>query len=153
MLPPHIPHSIRVFSFQYNTSLNGAATNLGIRQHADDLLVRLADDREDDEAAALRPIIFVGHSLGGMIIKRVYIYFFQPPHRKFFALLTLIPTYKALKRARDYRDSGTDDTSEPPGLDAVATPRQGTKTNGCSGRNGPRRYRLIWEATRGVVSG
>ncbi|GAB1320907.1 hypothetical protein MFIFM68171_11117 [Madurella fahalii] len=39
-------------------------------QHAMDLLCKLRDGREDDEAATVRPIIFIGHSLGGTIIKQ-----------------------------------------------------------------------------------
>ncbi|KAK0645817.1 hypothetical protein B0T16DRAFT_147227 [Cercophora newfieldiana] len=69
LLPKHVP-GIRVLSFRYNTSISGTTSKAGIRQHAKDLLWKLRDDREDDEAATLRPIIFIGHSLGGTIIKQ-----------------------------------------------------------------------------------
>ncbi|KAH6636027.1 hypothetical protein F5144DRAFT_628115 [Chaetomium tenue] len=68
-LPNHLP-DVRVVSFKYNTSLNGTTSQAGIRDHANDLLVWLSNDREDDETASLRPLVFVGHSLGGVIIKR-----------------------------------------------------------------------------------
>jgi pimeloyl-ACP methyl ester carboxylesterase len=72
LLPTYVT-GVRVISFKYNTSLNGTTSQAGIRDHAKDLLDRLVDEREDDEAASLRPLIFVGHSLGGIVIKRVRI--------------------------------------------------------------------------------
>jgi hypothetical protein len=69
-LPDHVP-DLRILSFQYNTSLNGTTSQGGLRDHANDLLVWLFNDREDDETASLRPLVLVGHSLGGIVIKRV----------------------------------------------------------------------------------
>jgi triacylglycerol esterase/lipase EstA (alpha/beta hydrolase family) len=72
LLPVSDPDTnVKVISFKYNTSLNGTTSQAGIRDHAKDLLDRLVDEREDDEAASLRPLVFVGHSLGGIVIKRV----------------------------------------------------------------------------------
>ncbi|KAK3365364.1 hypothetical protein B0T24DRAFT_724217 [Lasiosphaeria ovina] len=70
LLPPKISKRIRIRSFRYNTTLQGTVSEAGISDHAKELLDELSNDREDDEAAALRPLIFVGHSLGGMIIKK-----------------------------------------------------------------------------------
>ena len=61
---------VRVLSFRYNTTLRGTTSKSGIRDHANDLLAKLHDEREDDMYAKLRRLVFVGHSLGGMIIKR-----------------------------------------------------------------------------------
>ncbi|KAK0706164.1 hypothetical protein B0T26DRAFT_788792 [Lasiosphaeria miniovina] len=69
LLPSKV-HDIRVRSFRYTTTIYGTTSKAGIRAHATDLLSKLYDDREEDEAAMIRPIIFVGHSLGGIIIKQ-----------------------------------------------------------------------------------
>ncbi|KAK5652115.1 hypothetical protein OQA88_10757 [Cercophora sp. LCS_1] len=55
-------------SFRYNTTIRGTSSALGLRDHGRDLLCRLREDREDPEAE-LTPIIFIGHSIGGMIVK------------------------------------------------------------------------------------
>ncbi|KAK4199524.1 hypothetical protein QBC40DRAFT_153488, partial [Triangularia verruculosa] len=72
LLREHIDDKIemRVFSFHYNTTLRGTTSKAGIRDHAHDLLSKLYDQREDDQYVKLRYLVFVGHSLGGMIIKR-----------------------------------------------------------------------------------
>jgi hypothetical protein len=69
LLPSQIPDA-RVLGFNYNTTLKRSAGNLGIRDHARGLQMRLSEDRED-EVDKSRPLVFVGHSLGGLIIKQV----------------------------------------------------------------------------------
>ncbi|KAK3689561.1 hypothetical protein B0T22DRAFT_461780 [Podospora appendiculata] len=69
LLPSDLP-DIRVLSFNYTTTLTGTTSEAGIRDHAKDLVILLSNEREEDELARLRPIVFVGHSLGGIIIKR-----------------------------------------------------------------------------------
>jgi hypothetical protein len=64
--------NIRVLSFKYNTTIKGSTSTGGIHDHANDLIVRLFDDREDSETASLRPLVLVGHSRGVM--------FFATPH-------------------------------------------------------------------------
>ena len=65
------PLKLRIKSFHYNTTIRGTTSTAGLKEHASDLIRKLYNDREDDMSATLRPIIFVGHSLGGMLIKRV----------------------------------------------------------------------------------
>jgi len=65
MLPGYIPEA-RVLCFEYNGSIKGTTSVAGIRDHASDLLQCLGELRRpgvQDE----RPIIFVGHSLGGVM--------------------------------------------------------------------------------------
>lgn len=65
------PLKLRIKSFHYNTTIKGTTSIAGLREHAADLIRKLYNDREDDMAASIRPLIFIGHSLGGMLIKRV----------------------------------------------------------------------------------
>jgi len=65
------PLRLRIKTFKYTTTIRGTTSIAGLRDHGLDLLDCLDRDREDDPSAILRPLIFVGHSLGGMIIKSV----------------------------------------------------------------------------------
>jgi hypothetical protein len=69
LLPSQIPDA-RVLGFSYNTTLKGSTGNSGIRDHASGLHMRLFEDRYNDVDKS-RPLVFVGHSLGGLIIKQV----------------------------------------------------------------------------------
>ncbi|KAJ5170921.1 Cytochrome P450 [Penicillium coprophilum] len=72
LLPNYIKNA-RVLSWGYNAntnSLGGKATSSDrILQHAGTLIEELQNDREFEDATE-RPIIFVCHSLGGIIVKR-----------------------------------------------------------------------------------
>ncbi|KAK4236388.1 hypothetical protein C8A03DRAFT_45622 [Achaetomium macrosporum] len=59
----------RVMTFGYNASVVGNTSVAGIRGHARKLLTLLRDKREDD-GTSHRPIVFVAHSLGGIIVKQ-----------------------------------------------------------------------------------
>lgn len=63
--------NVRIWTFGYGCTLRGSASAARIRDHANVLLAHLNNQREDDDEAKLRPIVFVGHSLGGIIIKQV----------------------------------------------------------------------------------
>ncbi|KAJ5583499.1 hypothetical protein N7535_002119 [Penicillium sp. DV-2018c] len=75
-LPKYIPRA-RVLVWGYNASIsswNGKTPSSDrVLQHAQTLVSQLESDR-DLEDAAQRPIIFVCHSLGGIIVKRALAY-------------------------------------------------------------------------------
>ncbi|KAH6843221.1 hypothetical protein B0I37DRAFT_357204 [Chaetomium sp. MPI-CAGE-AT-0009] len=74
---------VRIWTLRYNSTLRGSASAARIRDHANVLLRHLADQREDyDHEAKLRPIVFVGHSLGGIIIKQTITYAYKNPRYK-----------------------------------------------------------------------
>lgn len=66
-LPADLKRS-RVFTFACNASVAFGNTTADIVDHARDLLGCLIDQREDD-SEAIRPIIFIAHSLGGIVVK------------------------------------------------------------------------------------
>ena len=84
MLPKYIKRS-RVLSWSYNAnvfSFNGRTTSADrILQHAHTLVAQLQADREL-EGASERPIIFLCHSLGGIIVKRALAYSFAQTSAK-----------------------------------------------------------------------
>ena len=73
LLPKEIPN-IRIFTFGYDVDIAhfnpfaGAAGQASVYQHSKTLLNDLADARESNDENK-RPIIFVVHSLGGIVVK------------------------------------------------------------------------------------
>ncbi|KAH8588254.1 hypothetical protein B0O99DRAFT_693645 [Bisporella sp. PMI_857] len=67
-LPLDIPEA-RVMTFGYNATAAFGNTTADIVDHAKDLLGSLLDKREIDEEQR-RPIIFIAHSLGGIVVKQ-----------------------------------------------------------------------------------
>ncbi|PVH68527.1 hypothetical protein DL98DRAFT_542347 [Cadophora sp. DSE1049] len=69
LLPRDFPN-IRVLTYGYESNVshfcNGAANQMTISQHGRTLLEGLTDERRD---CGHRPIIFIAHSLGGLLVK------------------------------------------------------------------------------------
>lgn len=71
--------SFRIFSFGYNANFKGAGTNLTIHDFAKSLLLDMltfsGEPRQSQERIgdAGRKIIFVVHSMGGLVVKRAYL--------------------------------------------------------------------------------
>ncbi|SLM39418.1 P-loop containing nucleoside triphosphate hydrolase, partial [Lasallia pustulata] len=68
-LPPQLP-SARVLLFGYNANVAFETSKAGVREQAINLLNRIASKREEAEE---RPIMFVAHSLGGIVVKRALV--------------------------------------------------------------------------------
>ncbi|KAL8387008.1 hypothetical protein RB595_010227 [Gaeumannomyces hyphopodioides] len=76
MLPGKL-EGARVMSFGYDASISGGVV-YAVREIAKQLLDELRNTREDDPEP--RPIVFVAHSLGGIVLKQGIV-FFGTPHR------------------------------------------------------------------------
>ena len=70
VLPTRIPNA-RVMLFAYNSNVGLDVSESGVRQHANTLLDLLLAERQTEDSAG-KPIMMVGHSLGGLVIKQVY---------------------------------------------------------------------------------
>ncbi|KAI9773955.1 MAG: hypothetical protein M1839_001967 [Geoglossum umbratile] len=67
-LPQDVPNA-RIMTFGYNADVAFGNTTSDITDHAKALLSSLVDKREEDHETR-KPIVFVGHSLGGIVIKQ-----------------------------------------------------------------------------------
>ncbi|GKT51856.1 protein SERAC1 [Colletotrichum spaethianum] len=68
-LPQHVPDS-RIFLYQYNATAVYGKDRSTFVDKANDLLEDIRLEREDAES---RPILFLGHSMGGLLIKQALI--------------------------------------------------------------------------------
>ena len=65
---PKVAPNARIFLYIYNSNLIFSTSKDRLIHQVNDLLERLHEKRESDPR---RPIIFIGHSLGGIMIKQV----------------------------------------------------------------------------------
>ncbi|KAK0127802.1 hypothetical protein ONS96_007307 [Cadophora gregata f. sp. sojae] len=70
-LPDELPRA-RVMTFGYNAAAAFENSKAGIREHARQLLISLMEKRECDSAIK-RPLILLGHSLGGLVLKQALV--------------------------------------------------------------------------------
>lgn len=68
-MPPQLP-SAQVLLFGYNANVAFETSIAGVREQAINLLNRIASKRDESEE---RPIVFVAHSLGGIVVKRALV--------------------------------------------------------------------------------
>ncbi|KAF2867590.1 hypothetical protein BDV95DRAFT_449270, partial [Massariosphaeria phaeospora] len=68
-LPEDIPEA-RIFVYGYNSNVAKEVSEARIKDHANVLLDRLQRKRKVRRQHGTTPIIFIGHSLGGLVIKQ-----------------------------------------------------------------------------------
>lgn len=71
-MPKDLPNA-RILTYGYDTMLPGSKSNAQISEYANQFLESLKHARQNPH----RPILFIGHSLGGLLIKEVRIIVIQ----------------------------------------------------------------------------
>ncbi|KAI0437710.1 ribonuclease-like protein p/mrp subunit [Xylaria telfairii] len=109
MLPRDVKNS-RIMTYRYPASvakLLGGTSSDRILQHAHTMIAELVADRELENATE-RPIIFVCHSLGGIIVKRALVYSASRTGRHISHLHSIyVSTYGILFFGTPHQGSGT----------------------------------------------
>ncbi|KAI8950493.1 ribonuclease-like protein p/mrp subunit [Xylaria longipes] len=109
MLPQDVKNS-RIMTYRYPASVAtvlGGTSSDRILQHAQTMIAELVADRELENATE-RPIIFICHSLGGIIVKRALIYSASRTGRHINHLHSIyISTYGILFFGTPHQGSGT----------------------------------------------
>ncbi|KAI0450500.1 ribonuclease-like protein p/mrp subunit [Xylaria acuta] len=109
MLPRDVRNS-RIMTYRYPASvvtMLGSTSSDRILQHAQTMIAELVADRELENATE-RPIIFVCHSLGGIIVKRALVYSASRTGRHINHLRSIyVSTYAILFFGTPHQGSGT----------------------------------------------
>lgn len=122
-LPEHVPRC-RIMTYGYDSALKWSKSRMTLIDFAEDLLLRLKNSREGPQEQR-RPLIFVCHSLGGVVLKQALVMaslydeytdialstsgiaFFGTPHRgsrtadpaKILSRIANVPTFGAAIRS------------------------------------------------------
>ncbi|KAI0466974.1 ribonuclease-like protein p/mrp subunit [Xylaria cf. heliscus] len=111
--PDMLPHDVensRILTYRYPASvatLLGSTSSDRILQHAQTMIAELVADRELEDATE-RPIIFICHSLGGIIVKRALVYSASRTGRHINHLHSIyVSTYGILFFGTPHQGSGT----------------------------------------------
>lgn len=111
IIPADLPHA-GILTYGYDTKLVGSKSNARISDFAKEFLSAIIDARRGDPH---RPFIFIGHSLGGLLIKEVGMIHFQSrlsvkKHHQFYRSLRIGRTSEWLRAKERF---GTTRISRP----------------------------------------
>ncbi|KAL8418731.1 hypothetical protein RB594_002081 [Gaeumannomyces avenae] len=106
LLPKYMP-DVRVLCYEHNGSIRDTASPAGIEEHAQMLLRQLRQKRPSQfDYEKQTPIVFVGHSLGGAIIKQALILACFNPEYMYIARATYGIIFFATPHHLGSRDGG-----------------------------------------------